>query len=320
MYTAQDIEVFVLTHKRPDFLKDTLDCYLNQTVQGFRLAVFSNGHSPETKQLLGEYAARGVESFYVDEEMRSEDNHARALVAASRKVLVMAHDDDFIHPRYIEHLLALLNKYPQLSLIISGHQSMNKADWQTATPDRQVYHLKNKNEFAAYIYSGGGFAFSSACYKTDFVKRADPYTCKPFGKVGDVPFMVAACGAGEAAVTCFPFIQARIHAGQDSYDYATGPHAQEWFNLSLFYRNLLERPEFPRLRLVFYLQNYRHIRIGWHDWCCCEHEKMTWGQFFRQALACGALCYKSLIFGTMVRGSYNHYFQRKIAKLNVEEF
>lgn len=318
MYTANDVEVFVLTHKRPVFLKETLDGYLQQTVKGFRLAVFSNGHSPETKRLLEDYAHYGVEDFYVDEELTGVQNHARALAHASRKILIVAHDDDFIHPTYIAHLLDLYNSFPRLSLILSG-QSGESFSWNKP-PLRKFYHLKNQNEFAAYIYSGGGFAFSSACYKTEFVKRVNPNQGKPFGKVDDVPFLVTACGNGEAAVTCFPFIKARIHDGQDTFNYTTGPSAKEWFNLSLFYKNLLENPKYPRLRWVFLLQNYRHIRIGWKDWCKCEYSHMNFGQFCQEALVCGALTKRAIWCGRLLRGKLSHYLQQKIVGFEIKNF
>ena len=179
---------------------------------------------------------------------------------------------------------------------------------------RSAYYFPTQHEFAGYIYSGGAFAFSSACYKTEFIKKADPYAGKPFGKTDDVPFLVNTCAHGAAAVTVFPFIRSRCHPGQDSYNYATGPTATQWFNLSLFFKKFLDQPAFPRLRWLFKLQNYRHIRMGWRDWCKCEYTRMNFHQFCQQAMACGALNKKNIWIGRMVRGKLNRWLQRVICQ------
>lgn len=313
------MEVFVLTHKRPEFLKQTLDCYLKQTVKGFRLAVFSNGHSPETKRLLNEYARYGVEDFYVDEELAPNVNHARALEASGRKLLVVAHDDDLVHQAYVEHLLALFNKFPDTALAVSRSEEFSP-EKLCASPARRAWRFKTRNEFAAWVFSGGGFTFSSACYKTQHVKRTDPFVAKSYGKVGDVPFMLAVCAEGEAVLTDFPFVQYRIHAGQDSYNYATGPSAEEWLNLTLLYKHLLCRPEQPGLRRLFLLQNYRCLRIGWRDWTKCEHGKMTWKDFKALALERGALCEKAVWAGRLLRGKVNHALQRYSARFSQTDY
>lgn len=317
MYTAQDLEVLVVTHKRPALLKETLDCFLSQSVKGFRLAVFSNGHSPETKQLLQTYAAQGVEDFYTDEELTSAQNWSRAIAAARGKLLVLAHDDDLIHPQYIENLLALFNRWPRLTLAISGCDEFRPALLQVPAFHR-ARHFTSAKEFAAFIYSGGNFAYPSSCYQTDFIKKAPPVLSDRFGKVCDVPFMIHACSDGEAAVTEFPFIQYRIHDGQDSHNYATGPTAREWINLMLFYKEMLGIS--PRLRWVFRLQNYRHLRLGWRDWTKCEYNRMSFNDFKQLALEQGALTRGNIWLGRLLRGKISHWLQQKILGIYPEKY
>lgn len=48
-------------------------------------------------------------------------------------------------------------------------------------------------------------------------------------------------GPAEAScVLAWPFVKYRLHDGQDCVDYATGPTAEEWLNLTGFYKKIFD--------------------------------------------------------------------------------
>lgn len=314
-YTSADMEVLVLAHKRPEFLRETLACYRAQTVQGFRLAVFSNGNCPEIKEVAREFDA---ELFYEEKELGMYPNIRRAVEGANARLTVLAHDDDLIAPTYVEHLLRAFNKWDELTLVLSS-----QGDYESASSSAD----KNKCIFcpapaylAAYIFTGGSFTFSSFCTKTDALKKIDISLNAPYGKVTDVPFMFQTlANAGASCVFSWPFIKYRLHEGQDCVDYATGPTAEQWLNLTGFYKKIFQ-PAGKKFRLFFALQNLRHVRIGWKDWCRCEYGRMSYGQYLRLAQKKGVLAFSSWLPGLLLRGKISHLLQRRLIKFNETEY
>lgn len=310
-YTPADLEVLVLAHKRPAFLREALACYRAQTVQGFRLAVFSNGDCPEIKEIAQEF---GAELFYEEKELGMYPNIRRAIDGANAKLTVLAHDDDLIAPAYVEHLLRAFNKCSGLTLALS-----KQGDYENPEPgDRKngCVYCPSPAYLAAYIFTGGSFTFSSFCAKTQALKQADISLNAPYGKVTDVPFMFQTL-AGEkgSCVLSWPFVKYRLHNGQDCVDYATGPTAEQWLNLAGFYKRIFDAAS-RRFKVFFALQNLRYVRIGWKDWCRCEHGKMTYGQYLRLARKKGVLPASSWLPGLLLRGKISHFLQKRLVKLN----
>lgn len=311
VYTAADLEVLVLSHKRPAFLRETLSCYRAQTVQGFRLAVYSNGKCPEIKDISQQFNA---ELFYEEQELGMYINIQRAIAGAKAKLTILAHDDDLIAPGYVEALLRVFNKYENLTLAIS--QTGNYVDSHTKFNKSECIYCSSPMYLGAYIFTGGNFTFSSFCAKTAALKKVDISKNTPYGKVTDVPFMFQTLT--EHSVSCVligPFIMYRLHNGQDCVDYATGPTAEQWLNLARFYKQLFIKGS-VRFRIFFMLQNFRYVRIGWRDWCKCEYGKKTYLQYLALAYKKGVISIISCIFGVLIRGSFSHYLQQKLIKFH----
>lgn len=313
-FSIQDIEVLVLTHKRPDFLKEALASYRQQTLQGFRLAVFSNGDCPEVKEIANHYQA---ELFYEENEIGMYPNILRAVQNAERKLTILAHDDDLIESTYLENILKLFNAFPDLALVISRQESLGSP--VTDTQKNKCILFNTPAEWAAYIFTGENFSFSSFCAKTEHIKKLSIEVNENYGKVADVPFMFQTLKNGDkSAVIAYPFVRYRLHEGQDCQDYASGPTAEQWLNLTGFYKNIFSVSR--KMRLFFSFQNFRHVRIGWKDWCKCEYDKMSYSQYISLALKKGVLSYGAIFLGSIIRGKFSHFLQKKILNFSLTTF
>lgn len=308
MYTAADIEVFILTHDRADMLRETLDCYLNQTVQGFRLVILSNAASPSVKSVAQTYRSKGVDSVHFEETLGVYGNAKKAQELASRLIMVVAHDDDLIHPAYIETLLKAYNKYPDAALVVSA-MGNSFDDSGPKEPHTRACILNGKKDFAAYVYTGRSFTFSSCSYKTEYVKKTDGPHPEVFGKVSDVPYMTNASCDQTAIALQFPFVTYRLHEGQDCQTWSTGPTARQWINIALFYRSIFGDRLNNKYGRLFLLQSYRYIRVGWRDWTLCEHRNMTFKQFLNMALKDGATTRLSVWLGRIFRGKLGRFLR-----------
>ncbi len=300
MYTAKDIEVFFFAHNRDAFLRQALDGYLNQTVSGARLVLLANAPTEEVMQVARDYAAKGVETVYEPKSLNVFGCVQRCRELASRPITVMAHDDDLIHPAYLEMLLKAYNQIPELNVALSA---MGVVDGK---PFTSHYHTRcavfqNASEFSAYIFLGGPFTFSSCSYRTETLKKAPAPDYARFGKVQDVPFMLGACLDGQAAVLQFPFIKYRLHPDQDCQTFSTGPTAEQWLELDRLHQTLMCRQN-ASLRRAWALNAYHRLRIGWRDWCLCEHGKMSFAQYLDRAKKKGLLPFSARLAGILLRG------------------
>ncbi|WP_428042291.1 glycosyltransferase [Candidatus Avelusimicrobium fimicolum] len=299
-YTAEDIEVFFFAHDRGEFLRQALDCYLNQTVKGARLVILANAPTEKVLQVAKEYASKGVELVHEPKPLNVYGCTQYCQEAASRAITVMAHDDDLIHPAYLETILKSYNQIPELNVAISAMGDWDERLFSNCNTKAAV--LQNISEFSAYIFLGGSFTFSSASYRTETLKKAPKPNFEQYGKIQDVPFMLRACMDGKATVLQFPFIKYRIHSGQDCQTFSTGPTAEQWFELDGLHKKLMNEGG-SRLRLAWKLNAYHRLRIGWRDWCLCEHGKMKFSEYIAHARGKGLLENWADVFGFIVRGA-----------------
>lgn len=314
MYRAEDTEIFVFAHNRAAFLRQTLDCYLNQTVRGARLIVLANAPTPDVLATAKAYAAKGVETLLEPTPLNVHGCVAYCRQAASRRITVMAHDDDLIHPAYLENLLAAYNQIPDLNVALSAMGDWNDEPFSPSCHRRLA--LLNQAQFSAYIFIGRSFTFSSGSYKTAALKAAPAPDFGSYGKVCDVPFMLNVCQNGQAAVLQFPFIKYRIHAGQDCRTFSTGPTARQWIALDLCHKDIMSRGD-KKMQWAYCCNAFHRLRIGWRDWCLCEHDKMTFARYLKLAAQMGALDAKRLLAGILLRGGLRQALLDKLCPFEI---
>lgn len=299
MYTAKDITVYFFAHDRGEFLRQALDCYLNQTVSGATLVLLANAPTQEVLQVAQDYAPKGVQLHLEEKPMRVFECVQRCRELAHTPITIMAHDDDLIHPAYIENVLNAYNHVPHLAVALSSMGEFEQTPVYTGLSKAYVF---TASQFSAYIYQGGSFCFSSCTYKTEFLKMAPAPDYATYGKVCDVPFMLGATGSQQVAVFDFHFIRYRSHAAQDCNTFSTGPTAREWLNLEQLHKRLILSAHTLRFYWLYQFSNWYRLRMGWRDWCLCEHDKMTFSQYLHQARQLGVYSGLGRLLGLVFHG------------------
>ena len=304
-YTAKDITVYFFAHDRGEFLRQALDCYLNQTVPGAKLVLLANAPSADVLQVAKEYAPRGVKLHLEEKPMRVFECVQCCQKLADTPITIMAHDDDLIHPAYVENILHLYNNCPDLAVTLSA---MGEFEETPEYKELSPAYLFTAPQFSAYIYQGGSFCFSSCTYKTKWLKQTPAPDYATYGKISDVPFMLGATGPHKAAVLDFHFIRYRTHAAQDCQTFSTGPTVREWLNLEKLHKYLIYSAHRRRLRWLYQAANYFRLRMGWNDWCLCDHDKMDFAQYMQLAKQAGVYSATGRLLGLFLHGK----FRRKV--------
>lgn len=117
-YSIRDIDVFVMTHNRSAFLKETLDCLLVQTVLPDRITVFDNESTDDTESVVRGYADRGV--MYV-RTTGKDGNFYEMQKRAKRPYVVHFHDDNLYHREYLERVLFALNTFDNVGGVTGAY-------------------------------------------------------------------------------------------------------------------------------------------------------------------------------------------------------
>ena len=194
MYTIEDIDVFVMTHNRAEFLKETLDCLMVQSVRPDCVTVFDNESVDDTEAVVRAYADRGVR--YVRTTGR-DGNFFEMQKRATRPFVVHFHDDNLFHREYLEKVLYVLNsvegvagvtgayQYFEYSadpnyLLRYGSRLLNKVLILSSGAEFAIHKIRSETRPGELIVDNVG----ALVYKTEFFKKRVPLTDK-YGKADD---------------------------------------------------------------------------------------------------------------------------------------
>ncbi len=261
---SSDLQIFLPTYHRPELLRKTIQSVLQQTVKIEHICVLDNGGFPETRELLSEFESTHIE--YVDTRHLG---HWGNLLAAQQRLsceyVLLLHDDDLIHPEYIEVAFKVLNANARVNLLSARTVPWFVDQSPVSLPSLTCRgHLFSPREYATYVYNAGHPSYSLAIYKADAFKSLDIQDIfERFGKWGDVPLMLSTIQDGKAIVFTDACGWGGEHAGQDSNDESNLPSYRSWiYREALFYRFLKDSLT-TRSGLSFCIMNYRRMRSGY---------------------------------------------------------
>jgi len=240
-YHPRDLQIFVATRNRLGLLKETLESILVQSAKGFEIIVLDNSTNDETGIGLKSFAARGVKYVKTDINVQLA-NFKEAQKFADKKYCILFHDDDLMHPQYIERALECLNKIPNLALVTGrdrGFYTDNPKKFPKNLSEKIIF-FENKTDWGAYLFTRGKASYAATLYSTKYFKKADLLFDK-FEKNHDVPFMIEGALKGAAAVIYdVDCIHRRQHPQQDCRDASTAIKLDTVFNRGKYFLDLLD--------------------------------------------------------------------------------
>lgn len=254
-----EIEVLVLAYNRESLIAQTIESLLAQSVPACRICVLDNGSTDRTAEIVETFAVRGVEL------VRRATNDARACWSDLQSLArgpwtILFHDDDLLHPRYIEHVREAIRLNPEATVVVSGMKSTRNpcaADWE-CIQDAKVRRLTAR-QLATRLYAGFAMPFCSAVYRTEILKRAE-ISVAIYGKIFDRPLVLDIARRGCALLLPRPYVQYRLHAQQDSCDAVSGPYLDQVIALQRMYLELLGDSPWRASGRIFLRRNLRNLR------------------------------------------------------------
>ena len=102
MYTIDDIQIFITTHNRANYIKDSIESILHQTANVNEIIVLDNESTDNTEEIVKSYALRGVK--YV-KTYGFLGNFKKAKEIVNKPYCMLFHDDDILHPDYLKNAI-----------------------------------------------------------------------------------------------------------------------------------------------------------------------------------------------------------------------
>ena len=316
---SSELQVFILTYRRPKLLRKTIQSVLAQTPSLEHICVLDNGGFSETREMLIEFEGRGIQ-YRDTREFGGLGNLIAAQKFLQHDYVLLLHDDDLIHPEYLGTALRVLLAHPEVNLLTANTVPWDIEQDPIDLPSLSTKgHLFSARDYATYVYNAGHPSYSLAIYKSSAFKTIKiQEIIDRYGKWGDVPIMLGTIQSGKAVVLTDACGWMGLHAGQDTNDPSTRPAYQAWIHREAnFYRFMGDDP-FTLSGLSFCIMNFRHMRSGYKR---RVRKDISFKQFLAEAQAAFALTTRgkwarwlAFRFVQKMLECYLRRYYRKIAK------
>jgi glycosyltransferase involved in cell wall biosynthesis len=216
-------------------LPQSIDSLLRQTVKPEEIVILDNESTDNTKEVVSRYK----ECRYI-KTTGFMGNFYKTYEIADKDYLMLFHDDDLLHPQYLEFAQSLIEKYKP-ALITTRYTRFNDNNLPILPKEinRDFYLFDNQKDLVRYMIGVEGVAYAPAIYRRDCFLKEDIEYYK-YGKFNDWPFMAKMGFHGKTIITADENIfYARIHSGQDTRNNNTCISGQQIINWDKFFYQIL---------------------------------------------------------------------------------
>lgn len=214
---APSLDVVVLTYNRAELFEKSLRSVCDQTYQDFTVKVLNNGSTDNTEEVFNrvkaEYPHRRFDYLKLKENHRDDYYIEQRNKFITADYVIVFHDDDLMHPRYVEHLMKIIPEHPEYVLLGCKKKIIwdNNLEWDEPTG---FFVVKNIKEYAKAWYKADQISYPSICYKSNYLKLT-PYREDLYGNAGDVGLIMDFAEQGKICELQDRFLHYRKHQGAD---------------------------------------------------------------------------------------------------------
>ena len=268
-----DIEIFILTYNRKEFLIDSIKSVINQTIKNVKLTVVDNGSDYNVYELIEKFKNKhnNIHLFRQNKNVKVEKNIKTAINLVNSKYALIMHDDDILHPCFIEIILKLINKEDDIDLICPNTVNFkSKKEINFKNYKKINYQILNKNNALCKNFInkfGSNFVFPSIVYKKENIKNVVfDEKMSLMGAISDNYIIAQSLCGGKCIYINNPLYFYREHKNQESK--VLKLYKNEIISFLLFYKNKLSANFYTGLVFEVFsyyriIQLYNHFKL--HD-------------------------------------------------------
>lgn len=210
--------IFVLCHNRPDFTRQTLRSILGQTDADFELVVSDNSSSDEVGSMMHAEFPQVVYRRRLP-MLKQLEHFNRCIDEARTDYFCLFHDDDLMHPDFVQRMKAELDSHPEAIACGCNALSESFGKIEPRTSFRSLGKLESigsPRDLARRYFSraqSGIAPFPGYVYR----RRAVGEVRLPLdgGKYADVTWLLSLAMKGPMVWIAAPLMTYRMHGGND---------------------------------------------------------------------------------------------------------
>ncbi len=120
------VSVGIPTYNQPDFLRQAIQSVLNQTVENLEIIVIDDCSTDHTPEVVREFGDTRIRYFRTAKNLRPPKSwNLAAQYALGRYFSLLPHDDLWL-PNYLEKMVALAEKTPQIGFVQCNFKVINQ--------------------------------------------------------------------------------------------------------------------------------------------------------------------------------------------------
>lgn len=230
------ITVAIPTHNRPRFLRRAVASVLAQTFTDFELIVLDNGSVDRGWRDLPELADPRVRLICHETNIGLVNNWNAAVAAAGGAAVNILHDDDYMHPRFLEAIVARLDASPTAGMAYARGRRVDIMGnelglWEH--PEGQ--HLMRGREFILWSVRRAGTTAvpSGVVIRKSAYEAVGPYGQPPLLSSFDASFYLRVARRFDVAMVDDVLIDYTLHPSQISEDVWRRQILDGWIDASL---------------------------------------------------------------------------------------
>ena len=273
--TFCDLDVFVLTYNRARCLAIMLESLCCQTAQGFHIIVLNNASTDNTLEVIdkirGDYPDRDIQVITSNENIGNIGNFRLSQALAKNKYTAVFHDDDAIHPEYIETAMNLFAQHPD-AVVCTGNvhpvYNVKNCNWNILNKDYFLYPA-SQGVYFQILYSR--LVFQTVIYKTEIYKSLT-FEYEKYGKLHDNIFLMEVSQMGPSILILDACGRVGVSPKQDSNNLNSGPFPLEIYNIVKYIFDQIKSTKHAKPLLwnfAYFLYNWSYLSRfeSWKVFC-----------------------------------------------------
>lgn len=189
----KDLDVIIPTYNRAKYLKVALESLFESIATWRKTIILNNASTDNTLEVIKiikeKYPDRIIEVITNENNIGNANNFKKTQEIVSNKYVAIFHDDDAIHPEYIDRAMQIIMNSNKNIVLVSGGATalynVNNKNWYLLSDNYWEYPA-DKNLFLQLILARP--TFCCAIYKSEIYKKIN-YRPEKYGKLHDIIFM-----------------------------------------------------------------------------------------------------------------------------------
>lgn len=133
------VTVYITNYNYEQFLRQSIESVLNQSLQDFELIIIDDGSKDGSKAIIEEYRPHEKVSIIYQQNKGLNITNNVAMRTANGKYLMRLDADDFLEPNALEVMSAVLEKEEQLGLVFPDYYYVNADGARTGEEKRHNF-------------------------------------------------------------------------------------------------------------------------------------------------------------------------------------